>query len=52
MKSLSVEAINELSPYEVMQISEGCCQFLTDYGVHCSVEFVPDDSLMSRETYH
>ena len=52
MKSLSLHAINESSSYEVSAVYDGCYQFFTDHGVHCSVEFVPDDSLMSRETYH
>ncbi len=52
MRPLSITAINSTSAYEVSEVSEGCCQFFTDYGVHCSVEFVFDDSLMSHETYH
>ncbi len=52
MKPLSVQAINNISPYEVSEIGTNCYQFFTEHGVHCSVEFVYDDSLMSRETYH
>ena len=52
MNQLSIHAINESSSYEVSEVSDGCYQFFTDHGVHCTVEFVPDDSLMSRETYH
>ena len=52
MNQLSLQAINSNASYEVSEVGEGCYQFFTDYGVHCSVEFVPDDSLMSRETYH
>lgn len=52
MKSLSLQAINESSSYEVSVVYDGCYQFFTDHGVHCSVEFVLDDLLMSRETYH
>jgi len=52
MNSLSLHAINETAAYEVCKVGEDCYQFFTDYGVHCSVEFVLDDSLMSRETYH
>lgn len=52
MNSLSLSAINVLSSYEVSAVNEGCYQFFTDHGVHCTVEFVLDDSLMSRETYH
>ena len=33
-------------------VNDGCYQFFTDYGVHCTVEFVLDDSLLSHETYH
>ena len=51
MKRLSIQAINDSSSYEVSELSQGCYQFFTDYGVHCTVEFVPDDSLMSREAY-
>jgi len=52
MNSLSLPAINALSSYEVSAVNDGCYQFFTDHGVHCTVEFVLDDSLMSRETYH
>ena len=52
MNSLSLSAINVLSSYEVSAVNDGCYQFFTDHGVHCTVEFVLDDSLMSRETYH
>ena len=40
MKSLSLHAINESSSYEVSAVYDGCYQFFTDHGVHCSVEFV------------
>jgi hypothetical protein len=52
MKLLSLSAINSTSPYEVVKVGENCFQFLTEHGVHCSVEFVLDDSLMTHETYH
>ena len=52
MNSLSLQAVNESSSYEVSAVDDGCYQFFTDHGVHCTVEFVLDDSLMSRETYH
>jgi hypothetical protein len=52
MNRLSLQAINESSSYDVTEVGEGCYQFFTDNGVHCMVEFVLDDSLMSRETYH
>ena len=52
MNSLSLSAINVLSSYEVSAVNEGCYQFFTDHGVHCTVEFVLDDSLLSHETYH
>ena len=52
MNRLSLQAINESSSYDVTEVGEGCYQFFTDNGVHCTVEFVLDDSLMSRETYH
>jgi len=49
MKPLSVQAINNISPYEVSEIGTNCYQFFTEHGVHCSVEFVYDDSLPSRD---
>ena len=52
MIRLTLQALNEPSSYEVSVVYDGCYQFFTDHGVHCSVEFVLDDSLMSRETYH
>ena len=52
MKPLSLDAINAISAYKVSEVSDGCYQFFTEHVVHCSVEFVLDDSLMSRETYH
>ena len=52
MKSLSLDIINSTAPYEVVAVSEECFQFMTEHEVHCSVEFVLDDSLLSHETYH
>ena len=52
MNSLSIHAVNASSSYEVSAVNDGCYQFFTDYGVHCTVEFVLDDSLLSHETYH
>ncbi len=52
MNPLSLLAINESSSYEVTEVGEGCFQFFTNFGVHCTVEFVPEDALLSRETYH
>ncbi len=52
MNSLSLHAVNASSSYEVSAVDDGCYQFFTDYGVHCTVEFVLDDSLLSHETYH
>lgn len=52
MNSLSLHAVNASSTYEVSAVNDGCYQFFTDYGVHCTVEFVLDDSLLSHETYH
>lgn len=52
MNSLSLHAVNASSSYEVSAFNDGCYQFFTDYGVHCTVEFVLDDSLLSHETYH
>ena len=36
MNGLSITAINDLAAYEVSEVSEGCYQFFTNYGVHCS----------------
>lgn len=52
MNSLSLHAVNASSSYEVSAVNDGCYQFFTDYGVHCTVEFVLDDSLLGHETYH
>ena len=52
MNNLSLHAVNASSSYEVSAVNDGCYQFFTDYGVHCTVEFVLDDSLLSHETYH
>lgn len=52
MNQLSLISINVVAPYKVTMVGNCCYQFFTDYGVHCTIEFVPDDSLMSRETYH
>ena len=52
MNSLSLHAVNASSSYEVSAVNDGCYQFFTDYGVHCTVEFVLDDSLLSHETYN
>ena len=52
MNSISLHAVNASSSYEVSAVNDGCYQFFTDYGVHCTVEFVLDDSLLSHETYH
>jgi len=52
LNSLSLHAVNASSSYEVSAVNDGCYQFFTDYGVHCTVEFVLDDSLLSHETYH
>lgn len=52
MNGLSLHAVNASSSYEVSAFNDGCYQFFTDYGVHCTVEFVLDDSLLSHETYH
>ena len=52
MNSLSLHAVNASSSYKVSAVNDCCYQFFTDYGVHCTVEFVLDDSLLSHETYH
>lgn len=39
MNSLSLQTINASSSYEVSAVNDGCYQFFTDYGVHCTVEF-------------
>lgn len=52
MNPLSLASINATSSYDVSEVSDGCYQFFTDHDVHCSVEFVLDESLLSHETYH
>ena len=52
MNTLSIHAINARASYQVTEAGAGCYQFFTDHGVHCTVEFVLDDSLLSHETYH
>ena len=52
MNTLSIQAINARAPYDVTEAGASCYQFFTDHGVHCTVEFVLDDSLLSHETYH
>lgn len=47
MNELSLTAVNSSAPYDVSQAGEGCYQFFTSHGVHCSIEFVLDDSLMT-----
>ena len=52
MNSLSAVAINGLSPYLVKIMDDGRIEFHTDFGVHYGVEFVEDDTLLSRTAYH
>lgn len=48
MNPLSETAINLSSPYPVRKKEDGRMEFYTDHGVHYGVEFVEDDTLLSR----
>ena len=52
MNPLSETAINLSSPYPVRKKEDGRMEFYTDHGVHYGVEFVEDDTLLSRAAYH
>lgn len=52
MNYLSATAINMQSPYKIKIMEDGRIEFHTDYGVHYGVEFVVDDTLLSRTAYH
>lgn len=53
MTELSLSKINSQSGYTVMTAEhEGFFEFFTDFGVHYSVGFMPDDCLLSEEAYH
>ena len=52
MNHLSESTINLHSPYQVKKMEDGRIEFHTDYGVHYGVEFVEDDTLLSRTAYH
>jgi len=54
MNPLDVQRINCVSPYRVTEsIEENFFEFFTDYDVHYSVGFMPDEnSLMQSEAYH
>lgn len=49
MNQLTIESINEKSPYLVEQIGEETFQFFTQHGVLYAIEFMPDDILMPNE---
>ena len=52
MNHLSATAINLHSPYPVRKMEDGSIEFYTEHGVHYGVEFVEDDTLLSRTAYH
>lgn len=52
MEQLSVQKINETSPYEVqMVVAPNTYRFVTDYGVEIAISFDLDDILESGESY-
>ena len=52
MKPLSLQKINELSPYEVqMVVCPNTYRFVTDYGVEIAISFDFDDLLEVGEAY-
>ncbi len=53
MKELSLDNINRLSPYNVIESEEiDFFEFYTTHDVHYSVGFMKDDCLMQNEAYH
>ena len=53
MRSLDLLCINSQTPYQVVEADdENFYEFFTDFDVHYSVGFMPDDSLMQSEAYH
>ena len=53
MTELSLSKINSQSGYTVMKEEhEGFFEFFTDFSVHYSVGFMPDDCLLNEEAYH
>ena len=52
MKPLTLQKINETSPYEVqMVVSPNTYRFVTDYGVEIAISFDLDDLLETGEAY-
>ena len=51
MNSLSIEYINERSPYVVSVVSDDEVQFVTDFGVEYRVSFMEDYSIWSENAY-
>ncbi len=52
MKPLSLQKVNETSPYEVqMAVSPNTYRFVTDYGVEIAISFDLDDLLETGEAY-
>ena len=51
MNELSLERINKSAPYFVEIAKNGFFEFVSDFGLHCSVGFMYDDLLLSHESY-
>ena len=49
---IDLESYNSRSPYKAAKSSDdGFYEFVTDYGVHYSIGFMLDDSIINHETY-
>ena len=52
MPLIDLDFFNSQSPYKaVAGVPDGFYEFITDYGVHYSVGFLEDDSLISHDAY-
>lgn len=52
MNALLIENINKTAPYEVTLSKDGIAyDFFTHYGVHYSITFLYEDTLLEEETY-
>lgn len=49
---LSVDAINEQSPYWVIQLDDMLFRFATRNGIRCHVGFYPDTFFLNEGAYH
>lgn len=52
MNPLSLELINKVAAYPIVRnAQDGFFHFFTDGGVHYSVGFIEEDTLLSKESY-